>query len=185
MNSASTGPATGAPDPVTVAAHPLAPGREWTTVEWASVAFATFFGAGKMPVAPGTWGSLAAVILYRVFLTEISTVALALTAAAVAAVGIASSTIAERALGKHDPGEVVIDEVAGQLISLLIVHALGLVHLQTLVVSFLAFRVFDVLKPFPCYQLQSLPKGWGVMCDDLFAGVYAALVTFAAGWLLR
>jgi phosphatidylglycerophosphatase A len=162
-----------------------APVQRRTFLDWTALAVATFFWTGKLPVAPGTWGSLAAVLLYAALLTGVSTAALAAIALGVAAVGIASSTAAERLLGKHDPGEVVVDEVAGQLIALLLVHHFGLVGLETLVVAFLAFRVFDVLKPYPCYQLQSLPGGWGVMCDDLVAGVYAAFVAAGAGLLLR
>ena len=149
------------------------------------IALATFFGAGRMPIAPGTWGSLAAIVIYWLALQRLPLVALLAIIVVVTLLGVVSSTEAERILGKHDPGSVVIDEVAGQLISVCLIHGSGAAPLLVLGVSFVAFRVFDVVKPWPCYQIQSLPKGWGVMCDDLVAGVYAALVTYGAALLLR
>ena len=82
-------------------------------------------------------------------------------------------------MGAKDPGRVVVDEVAGQWITLF-----GATHynLVSLLLAFFLFRLFDVWKPFPARQLEALPGGAGIVADDLAAGVYAALVLFAAGW---
>ncbi len=88
---------------------------------------------------------------------------------AVTAVGVAAAYAAETRYRRRDPGLVVIDEVAGMLVTLLAVP----VGLSGAVVGFLAFRLFDIIKPFPARQAERLPGGWGVMTDDLVAGVYA------------
>ena len=93
-------------------------------------------------------------------------------ALAVTAIGVPAATRVERESGGHDPGHVVIDEVAGQWIAL--IHSrLDLSHLLA---AFLFFRIFDILKPWPARQMERLPAGWGIMFDDLAAGVYALLV---------
>jgi len=158
-------------------------GKPRSFVDHVWLALATFFGAGRMPVAPGTWGSLAAIVIYWLALQRLPLVALIGIIVVVSALGVVSATEAERILGKHDPGSVVIDEVAGQLVSVCLIHGSGQAPLLFLGVSFVAFRVFDVVKPWPCYQLQSLPRGWGVMADDIVAGVYAAIVTFVVALL--
>jgi phosphatidylglycerophosphatase A len=96
------------------------------------------------------------------------------------AVGIPAATIVERESGRPgfnqvDPGHVVIDEVAGQWIAL--IHSR--VNLSHLLAGFLFFRLFDILKPWPARQLESLPAGWGIMLDDVAAGVYALLLMLA------
>ena len=88
---------------------------------------------------------------------------------AVTAIGVAAAYAAEARYRRRDPGLVVIDEVAGMLGTLLAVP----VGLSGAVVGFLAFRLFDIVKPFPARQAERLPGGWGVMTDDLVAGVYA------------
>jgi phosphatidylglycerophosphatase A len=166
------------PDP-----RPSASSTTWADGIW--LAAATFLGAGRLPIAPGTWGSLFTALLYWALLTQVSTPVLIAITVVVTIVGVISSTHAERILNKHDPGEVVIDEVAGQLVAVLVLHAWRRSTPLLILVSFLAFRVFDVLKPFPCYQLQRLPRGWGVVADDLFAGLYAAAVAAGAALILR
>lgn len=136
---------------------------------------ATFFGAGLGKPGPGTWGSVAAVLLWAAvawaFHPGVIAMQLILFAGIVLAVafGIPASTIASRESGIKDPSFVVIDEVAGQWVALLGApfdwkHAL---------ISLVLFRIFDVLKPSPVRQLESLPKGWGIVFDDLAAGLYA------------
>lgn len=97
-------------------------------------------------------------------------------------VGTWAAHEAERALGTKDPGAIVIDEVAGMTLSVLLVPP----TIAALAVAFLAFRVFDILKPFPADAAQRLPGGLGVMADDLIAGVYALLVVLGLraglGW---
>lgn len=140
---------------------------------------ATALGAGYAPVAPGTVGSAAGLVLWA-FLPH----AAAVQGAAIVvlfAVGCWSGTVAERHFGKTDPGQVVIDEVMGMLITLFL-NPVGWVGA---VVAFLLFRVSDVIKPFPANRLEALPGGVGVMADDAMAAIYANLVLRAALYLVR
>ena len=136
---------------------------------------ATFFGAGLGKPGPGTWGSVAAVLLWALFAKAFHPgpatlmVALVVGIALSIALGVPAATIAARESGRHDPGFVVIDEVAGQWIALLGSptdwrHAL---------IALLLFRLFDITKPFPARQLERLPAGWGIVFDDVAAGLYA------------
>ena len=88
-------------------------------------------------------------------------------------VSIVSSGHVVRREDSHDPSHIVIDEVVGQILSLLWVP----ISLTSLIIGFIAFRVFDILKPFPVGRSESLPGGLGIVCDDLLAGVYAGLLT--------
>jgi phosphatidylglycerophosphatase A len=85
--------------------------------------------------------------------------------------GVAASTDLARRLGAHDPGMVVVDEIAGMWASLMLLPWSA----GTAVAGFLLFRVMDVVKPYPARSLESLPRGWGIMADDLMAGLYANL----------
>jgi phosphatidylglycerophosphatase A len=142
----------------------------WTTLT------ATFFGIGRLPGGPGTWGSLAAVLLWLALARFISptsqSVMLAVLAAAAVALGIPAATRVARASGTKDPQFVVIDEVAGQWITLLFVP----VTWKTLAVGFILFRGFDIVKPPPVRQLERLPEGMGIVVDDVGAGLYALAV---------
>jgi phosphatidylglycerophosphatase A len=132
---------------------------------------ASFFGAGFFPIAPATFATF---ILYLLlgFLGgwkhEPSPVLMGGVIVAVTGIGVWASRHGERAWG-DDAGRIVIDEVAGGLIT---VVALPLTP-AVLGLGFILFRVMDIVKPPPAYQLQSLPKGWGVMADDVMAGIYA------------
>ena len=139
---------------------------------------ATFFGAGHLRPGPGTYGSVAAVLLWyaaaHLLHPTPTTLALGTLAAAILAIaiGIPAATIVARESGREDPGHVVIDEVAGQLIALLAIppdwpHA---------ALSLLLFRLFDILKPPPIRQLERLPAGTGIMLDDVAAGLLALAV---------
>ena len=143
----------------------------------------TGLGTGYLPVAPGTWGCLPVVGLF--LLLHYATggdwrfvggpVALLAALSAVACVKLGRFT--EQAFGKKDPGKCVIDEWAGQAITFLHLP-LGTSFTDGLVVAasaFVAFRVFDIVKPPPARQLEALPHGWGVLLDDVFAGIYANL----------
>ncbi|HEY1159205.1 MAG TPA: phosphatidylglycerophosphatase A [Terracidiphilus sp.] len=147
-------------------------GKKKTLWAWT---IATFFGAGLGKPGPGTWGSVAAVLLWAAcarFLHPTPQVLLIALAAGIVlsiALGVPAATIAARESGRHDPGFVVIDEVAGQWIALLFSpfdwrHAL---------IALILFRLFDITKPFPARQLESLPEGWGIVFDDVAAGLYA------------
>ena len=137
---------------------------------------ATFFGAGMLRPGPGTWGSLAATLLWSVlarFLApEHRTLAALVAMVVVTAVGIPAATSFARAVGKEDPQQVVIDEVAGQLLTL----AFAPLTWKPLLAGFILFRAFDMLKPPPIRSLEKLPEGTGIVVDDLGAGVYAAIV---------
>jgi phosphatidylglycerophosphatase A len=134
-----------------------------------SVWLATVGGLGYFPIASGTVGSAAGVALY------FATRSWGLPAqfgliAAVSVVGTWVSTRAAAHFGREDPGEVVIDEVAGQLVTLC---AMGVgVGVRGAIIGFLIFRVLDVIKPYPANRFEQLHGGLGIMADDLMAGVY-------------
>jgi phosphatidylglycerophosphatase A len=140
---------------------------------WAEL-IATFFGIGRLEPGPGTWASLAAVLIWFAVAKWISgsQAILAILIALAIAVGIPAATRAARASQIEDPGFVVIDEVAGQWITLL----LAPVTWKTLFAGFILFRVFDIVKPPPVRQLERLPEGTGIVADDVGAGIYAFLV---------
>jgi len=180
--------------PVVEPAHIVVPERRRSAGDYFALALATC-GVGLIPVAPGTWGSAVGVVLYlglgrlteRVFdysvargldlspqqFPAIQTTVLLLTILAVALAGIRAATRAERLLGKKDPGAVVVDEVAGQLITFLFVPWLT-TWTWSVVAGFVAFRVFDIWKPYPVRRLEGLGGGLGIMADDMLAGFYAA-----------
>ncbi len=131
-------------------------------------------------MAPGTVAS--ALTAAALWLLQLSPLALGGLALLVTVVGTWAADEAERALGRKDPGAIVVDEVAGMIVSVLGVP----LTLPVLATGFLLFRVFDVVKPFPANVSQRLGGGVGVMIDDLIAGVYAlvlVLVGRALGWL--
>jgi phosphatidylglycerophosphatase A len=135
-------------------------------------ALGTFFGIGKLKPGPGTWASVATVGLWRAFAPFAGEhqVPVAIAAAAlVTAAGIPASTRVARESARKDPGFVVIDEVAGQLIALIGAP----LHWKTLLASLILFRVFDIVKPPPLRRLEDLPEGAGIMLDDVGAGLYA------------
>lgn len=140
--------------------------------ENAACVAATFFGLGFIPVAPGTAGSLAAALLYRFFLAGLRPAIYLLILAALFLVGAAASGVYARRLGLSDPGRIIIDEVCGQLAALFLVPP----SLFYIAVVFLLFRLLDILKPFPIKKTEAIPAGWGIMADDIAAGLAAALL---------
>ena len=136
---------------------------------------ATFFGAGLLPKAPGTWGSLAALPVGAGLLWLGGPWLLAAGAVAVSLAGWWASGEHARLIGRDDPGEIVIDEVAGQWISLLP----AALAWPDLLAAFLLFRAADIVKPWPASWVdRSIHGGLGEMADDVIAGVYAALALF-------
>lgn len=142
---------------------------------------ATWFGCGRSPWAPGTVGSLGAIVpllpvlwsgaeWWRWLLIGLAAVALF--------PGIWASTEFERIAGRKDPQPVVIDEVLGQWIAIAFATKFTLVSVG---LGFLLFRAFDIVKPFPVRQAERFPSGIGIVADDLVAGVYAGLVLYVAG----
>lgn len=144
-----------------------------------ALAVATVGPCGHVPAAPGTVGSAAGLMLFWAVRASGSPVVEGLVLLAVTAVGVAAASRAEAACGRRDPGLIVIDETAGMLLTLAAVP----VGLGGAVVGFLAFRLFDVVKPFPARRAERLPGGWGVMADDLVAGLYAQALLRLLLWL--
>lgn len=144
---------------------------------------ATWFGAGLLPKAPGTWGSLAA-IPFGLALTWLGGPWLLLAGAvAIFLAGIWAGGRYAEERGLADPGAVVIDEVAGQWIALVP----ALLNPWMILLAFLAFRLFDIVKPWPVGWLdRELKGGLGIMADDVLAGVYGAVVVLGvAEWVFN
>lgn len=141
------------------------------------VALATVGGAGFFPIAPGTVGSAVGIALYLVTRHGSWPAQLALLVA-ITVVGIWAADVTAKALNREDPGPVVIDEVAGQLVTLFMTGA----GLYGAIIGFFVFRLFDIIKPWPARQLEDLPGGVGIMADDLMAGVYGWLVVTGILW---
>ena len=140
------------------------------------------FGLGFLPIAPGTWGSLPPVVLF--VLLSMYPVTMLTIAIVMVVLALASSILCvmftpkiEKLTGKTDPGEVVIDEFAGQCVAFAILAGQSDIWI-TAIAGFLLFRFFDILKPAPIRNLEKLPKGWGVLLDDLLAGIYAGIAGF-------
>ena len=148
--------------------------------DYLALAISTF-GVGYLPVMPGTYGSLVAVGIFLGFTQLVkgnALVALVLVSiVAVTFAGIWAASRTEELSGRKDPGKVVVDEVAGQLISLFPLTLLVHWSIVAVIVSFILFRFFDIVKPYPARRLEALKGGFGVMCDDLIAGIYAAAIT--------
>jgi phosphatidylglycerophosphatase A len=142
---------------------------------WAKLT-ATFFGIGHLHPGSGTWASAATTLLWATLAEVLPAsvripICIAL-AIVVTLIGIAAATLVARGSGIKDPGFVVIDEVAGQLVSLIAVPLAW----KSFLAGFILFRVFDILKPPPVRQLERLPEGPGIMLDDVAAGIYALAV---------
>ncbi|HUZ45035.1 MAG TPA: phosphatidylglycerophosphatase A [Terriglobia bacterium] len=138
----------------------------------------TVAGTGYFPYAPGTVGSAVGIGLVAAFgaipvAQAWRAVLLGLGAGAIFAVGVWSAGGCEKFFGRTDPGQVVIDEVVGQAVAFLLVpHA----SWKLLLAGFALFRLFDITKPFPASRAERLPAGWGIMVDDVVAGIYAMIV---------
>lgn len=140
----------------------------------------TFFGAGFFPVAPGTFASLEAALIYRFAARRLAPLPYLLILAAVFLLGAAAADSFALVLKRKDPRPVVIDEVVGQGVALFSCPA----GWEWIAGGFLLFRAFDVLKPWPICRLERLPGGWGIMADDVLAGVFSALVLQGIRWAL-
>ncbi len=142
---------------------------------------ATWFGCGYAPKGPGTAGSLAAIVLAWPLAqyAGLRPWGFAILAAVVTLPAIWAADVTARETGLKDPQIVVIDEVVGQWLAL---AGASVLNWKTFLAAFLLFRAFDNWKPPPVRQLERLPGGTGIVLDDVMAGLYAALVLFAAGW---
>lgn len=164
-----------------------------TLSDYFALAFATW-GVGYLPIAPGTFGSAVGVGIYLLVQSASAQVfALAATRgwsvelletfrmtfmllliAMLTLIGIWAASRTEKLLGRIDPGVVVVDEVAGQLIAFLFVPFNS--GWWVIIIAFIAFRLFDIWKPYPIRRLESLESGLGIMADDVLAGIYAAIL---------
>ena len=142
------------------------------------LAVATVGGVGYVPVAPGTFGSAVGLLVW--WLLPASAIVQGIAIAVIFVAGSWGGNVAERHFGRTDPGQVVIDEVMGMLITLFL-NPVGWIGALA---GFLLFRVFDVIKPYPANRLEQLHGGVGVMADDAMAAVYANLVLRAALYLM-
>ncbi|MGH9729567.1 MAG: phosphatidylglycerophosphatase A family protein [Candidatus Acidiferrales bacterium] len=163
-----------------------------------SLFFATAAGAGYLPKAPGTWGSLVGILIYRITARVFANIRYgsiqdgpyepgrtattfhacvscnqAVISVILALLGVWTASRVCRYTRNKDPQFVVIDEVSGQFFTYL--FAIAPLNWKYLLLGFILFRVFDIWKPFPARQAESLPGGWGIMADDWIAAVYAAL----------
>ncbi|MFN2515241.1 MAG: phosphatidylglycerophosphatase A [Pyrinomonadaceae bacterium] len=174
--------------------------------DYVALAVATC-GVGYLPLAPGTWGSLVGVGLYyflryafaQVYLfafdnhwttkdafaegfehrvTFLFTCVLLLVIGGISLLGTWAASRTEKIIGRKDPGIVVIDEVAGQLVTFIFLPSFyfGVLVPPMVIIGFIAFRFFDIVKPYPARKVESLPAGLGIMADDLVAGAYSALL---------
>lgn len=184
-------------NPPVVAVDPVVtmPPSAWSAKDYLAQAIATC-GVGYLPLAPGTWGSIVAVGLYLLwqllkmefFLAfgeghgihgRFISLWFACTLVVVVSItmaGIWAASRVETLSGRKDPSTVVIDEVAGQLITFLVLPIVGPIQWPLVITGFLLFRAFDIWKPYPIRRLESLESGLGVMADDVLAGAYAATV---------
>lgn len=143
---------------------------------WLALALATAGGAGYAPVAPGTFGTAVGLGLWA--LLPASDLVLAAVIIGVLVAGVWAGHVAERHFRESDPGPVVIDEVAGMLITLW----LNPVDWRGALAGFVLFRIADIVKPYPANRLEQLRGGYGVMADDTMAAVYANLALRLMLW---
>jgi phosphatidylglycerophosphatase A len=144
------------------------------------VFIATCAHVGYAPVAPGTFGSAVGLVVYYLLRRQASAAVELAAIGLILVVGLWSATEAEHHFGGIDPGPVVIDEVIGMLITL----ALHPVNVVGAIIGFFIFRVLDVVKPWPARRLELLPGGFGVVLDDVMAGIYGNLLMWGLVRLL-
>ena len=131
--------------------------------EW----LATCFKICHLPIAPGTWGSLAAVIGWWLWLQYLDPLVFIVLIITIFIIGVFATNIIIDHTGEKDPSRIVIDEVAGQWLGLLVLPD-GALYIAA---AFISFRLLDIIKPWPIRQLEKFPKGWGVMLDDMLSGI--------------
>lgn len=161
---------------------PPAPSDRWGDWRHWSWWIATLAGIGRLPIAPGSWGSLVTVLVAFSIFPYLSIIYKILLILLIAFVGVWASGVYARRHAAEDPQDVVIDEVAGQLLAL----ALAPPHWSWYLAGFALFRLFDITKPFPANWCdRNLKGGVGVMTDDLVAGLYAMILIALGDYLVR
>ena len=131
---------------------------------------------GLIPIGPGTFGTLAAIPLFYVLSFTPLYLYLVITLLIIL-ISVWASSIAEEIFDKTDPGQVVADEVCGFLVTMILVP----VTISNIFLGFLLFRLFDITKPYPARKFEKLPGGWGIVMDDVIAGVYSCITLHILG----
>ncbi len=143
--------------------------RDSATLERVAENFATLFSVGRLPLAPGTWGSLVTAV--ALFPLTFSPALLGIALGILGVVAVWSSGVVEARARTRDPGHIVIDEALGMGIVIAVCPPGSLVAIA---LGFVLFRAFDILKPWPLRRLERLPGGLGIVADDVGAGLYTA-----------
>ena len=143
-------------------------------------AIATVFKAGYIPIAPGTIGSVVGLLVFWFIKDSASFTVEILVVTILFFVGVWASTIVEQVLECEDPGVVIVDEVVGMLVSLMLLPPTTTVIL----LAFFLFRLFDIVKPYPARWCEQLARGWGIMMDDVVAGLYVNVLIHIALWIV-
>ena len=141
---------------------------------------ATVFKTGYVPIAPGTIGSVVGLLVFWLIKDSASFTVQILVIGALFFAGVWASTIVEQDLERQDPGIVVVDEVVGMLIALMLLPPTTTV----IFLAFFLFRLFDIVKPYPARWCEQLSGGWGIMMDDVVAGLYANLLIHITLWIV-
>ena len=142
--------------------------------------FVSVFGIGFIPIASGTFGSLAGLLIgYILYLINFNLFFIIIPLLFI--LGIIASNTYQKQTGEKDSSIIVIDEVVGQLIAMILVVD----NLTLVLCSFIIFRIFDIFKPWPAsYADKKIDGGLGVMLDDVFAGIYAAILIYLIGYII-
>jgi phosphatidylglycerophosphatase A len=145
-----------------------------------AMAIATWFGCGYFPWGPGTVGSVSAIAIAIVLHTYVGSGRLTFLVLTLALLGPAiwAASHAARLVHREDPGLVVVDEVLGQWVTLL---GATVLEWKSWIAALVLFRLFDIWKPWPVRSFERLPEGWGIVSDDLAAGIYGALILYIGG----
>jgi phosphatidylglycerophosphatase A len=143
-----------------------------TAAEW----IGTVFYIGRLPLAPGTWASIAATICWYYLFKGVNPIVLPAVTSVLFLIGVFASEAIIKDTKEHDPSRVVIDEWVGQWLA----FSMMPVNLTTGIIGLVAFRIFDIIKPGPIKRLEKLPGGWGIMTDDVMAGFMAYFILLIA-----
>ena len=145
-----------------------------------NIIISTYFYLGYSPVAPGTAGTLGAVPLFYLLSFYLSNLQYLAASLLIIIIAIAVSSEAVKIFNKQDPNEVVIDEVAGFLVAMAFINP----TILNVVLGFFLFRVFDIFKPFPCRTMERLRGGYGIVMDDIAAGIWTNISLIVINYIL-
>ena len=142
----------------------------YSIAEW----FGIVFKIGKLPLAPGTWSSFIASLLWFFLFDDIDLIVLPIITILIFFIGIVSSQKIINDTNENDPSRIVIDEWVGQWITFTFIP----VNLSNFVIGLVLFRFFDIIKPFPVKSAEKLTGGWGIMMDDVVAGIMSFIILY-------